>query len=247
MIVHHRKQFYIGIVLLSSFAILFYFLLTPIISDKSGNKVSGLQYADQIFNELSKGSSWFIPQAKEIAQANLDKNILLNIPVSDQNLLSTQENILKSSAATQISIKNNRLYFTANLGQLLLKAVDCSEMLYNNNGSELENIYHIPALSLAEAWWSLLNSSIKELQKQGHITEAKAVESVLRRAIEPGNNFFGIRAQKVSDNIPVICGFLLFYVLYTVWYGFGVYELFVGLGLMNSSASNEEVLADAKD
>ena len=57
------------------------------------------------------------------------------------------------------------------------------------------------------------------------------VDQVIRRAIEPGNNFFSVTAVKVADHIWLMSGMLIFYVIYTLWYGFSIFELFEGIGL----------------
>ena len=65
MLVHAKAPFIRGCLLLISFLILFAIMLMPIMKDELGNHVTGLQYADNVFNELSKGSSYFIPGVRE--------------------------------------------------------------------------------------------------------------------------------------------------------------------------------------
>jgi len=55
-------------------------------------------------------------------------------------------------------------------------------------------------------------------------------------AIEPAYNFYGIQAVKISEKAGVATGLLVFYVLYTIWYGFGVLYIFEGLGLSTKKA-----------
>ena len=62
------------------------------------------------------------------------------------------------------------------------------------------------------------------------------------RSIEPGYNFFGIFPRKaVRDNIALLTFMLVFYVVYTLWYGYGVFELFEGFGLGAHAGHKEEV------
>jgi hypothetical protein len=87
----------------------------------------------------------------------------------------------------------------------------------------------------------VLSPSIKELQKQRLIAEAQVVDQVLRRAVEPGNNFYSVEPVKVSDHIWLMSGMLIFYVIYTLWYGFAIFELFEGVGLaMTKSKVKQE-------
>ena len=46
---------------------------------------------------------------------------------------------------------------------------------------------------------------------------------------------------KVSEHVWLMSGMLLFYVLYTLWYGFSIFELFEGIGLaMTKSKVKQE-------
>ena len=97
------------------------------------------------------------------------------------------------------------------------------------------------ALKAARAVWYALSPSIKALQKQSLVGEAKAVDQVLRRAVEPGNNYYSVEPVKVKDHIVLLAAMLIFYILYTLWYGFSIFELFEGLGLaMTKSKAKAE-------
>jgi hypothetical protein len=84
---------------------------------------------------------------------------------------------------------------------------------------------------VTKAWWAVLDASIKELQKQKLIQEAKVVGQVNKRGLEPGYNFYGIAGEKVLDNVLPLVGLLAFYVLYTMWYGYAIFDMFGGIGL----------------
>jgi hypothetical protein len=70
-----------------------------------------------------------------------------------------------------------------------------------------------------------------ELSKQKLFEEAKLVSVVQNKAIETAYNYYGIEAQSIRDKYGIVIISLLFYVVYTLWYGFGVLYLFEGLGL----------------
>ena len=83
--------------------------------------------------------------------------------------------------------------------------------------------------------------SEREVRLLRNDAEAQVVDQVIRRAIEPGNNFFSVTAVKVSDHIWLMSGMLIFYVIYTLWYGFSIFELFEGIGLaMTKSKVKQE-------
>lgn len=240
MAIAHKKPFFRGLLLLLSFAVMLILILLPLIPGRDGEKLTGLEYADEVFNELSKGSSYFIPQAEKAAQSMMGKSIYLVAPLSSERQAEMAHTILTEAKIPQITVEGDKVAFRGDLGSILLAAVHDSDLMYHNNGQAIQERYgKVDPLEITATWWHLLNPSIRELQKQNLIAEAAAVDQVIRRAIEPGNNFYGIPAEEVSGNIWLLCGLLLFYICYTIWYGFGIYEIFDGLGLMGTHKENE--------
>ncbi len=233
MVIKNKKPFIKGILLLVSFIILLVLILLPVIPGSDGEKITGLEYADGVFNELSKGSSYFIPMAQEAAQSMQGKNVHIVAPLSSERQAEMARMILQEAGITHMAIEGEKLTFWGDLGKILQSATQDSDLMYNNDGKAIKEKYaDANPLEIMSIWWHLLNPCIRELQKQNMIKEASAVDQVLKRAVEPGNNFYGIKAEKVSGNILLLIAMLLFYVCYTIWYGFGIYEIFDGLGLM---------------
>ena len=135
-----------------------------------------------------------------------------------------------------------RVTYEGNLAAMLNAATTDADSLYHNDAATVTARYDgTHALKAAAAWWYVLSPSIKELQKQRLIAEAQVVDQVLRRAVEPGNNFYSVEPVKVSDHIWLMSGMLIFYVIYTLWYGFAIFELFEGVGLaMTKSKVKQE-------
>lgn len=240
MAIARKKSFMRGIVLLVTFAIMLVLILLPLIPDPDGGRMTGLEYADEVFNELSKGSSYFIPQARELARSMQGKNVYLVSPLSSDRQAEMARTILEEAGAHQLAIEGEKLAFQGDLGNILLAAVQDSDLMYKNDGKAIREKYgNADPLDVTAAWWHVLNPCIRELQKQNKIAEANAVDQVIRRAIEPGNNFYGIAAEKVSSNILLLSALLIFYICYTIWYGFGIYEIFDGMGLMGAKEETE--------
>lgn len=232
-IIKYKTDFFKGLFLLCSFAILFYFLLTPILPGEKGKRITGLEYADKIFNELSKGSSYFIPEVREEIKSLSEKNVSLSVKITDVSILPIAKTILNKITGIHINLDQERLEISGNLGKILQQATEDSDLLYYNKGGELSKKYDgLPPLRIAMAWWDILKPCINELQKQGFFSEAKVVDHVVTRALEPGNNFYGIMPAKMSEHVFLVSALLIFYVVYTLWYGFGIYELFEGFGLV---------------
>ncbi|MBB5144267.1 hypothetical protein [Desulfovibrio intestinalis] len=242
MLVHAKAPFIRGCLLLVSFLILFVIMLMPLMKDELGNHMTGLQYADNVFNELSKGSSYFIPGVRNSVKTVEGKTVELSVKLKKADLAELAGMVLEKSGATEVRVENGKVTFSGNLGVILTSATDDANNLYNNDADAVAQKYDgQPALKVAAAWWYLLSPSIKELQKQHKIEEAQVVDNVMRRAIEPGNNFFSVPPAKVSEHLILMSAMLIFYVLYTLWYGFAIFELFEGMGLaMTKSKVKQE-------
>ena len=83
--------------------------------------------------------------------------------------------------------------------------------------------------------------AVADEQRQNKVGDASVVDTVVRRAVEPGNNFYTVPATKVVDHLFLMIGLLVFYVVYTMWYGFAIFEIFDGIGLtMTKSKVKQE-------
>ncbi|MDD4702091.1 MAG: hypothetical protein PHI96_07710 [Desulfovibrio sp.] len=242
MLIHAKTPFFRGCLLLISFFVLFVVMLMPLMKDELGNHVTGLQYADNVFNELSKGSSYFIPGVRSSVKTVEGKAVQLSVKLKKADLAPLAAMVLEKSGATDVRVEDGKVSFSGNLGTILTSATDDANNLYNNDADAVAQKYNgEPALKVAAAWWYVLSPSIKELQKQQKIAEAQVVDNVIRRAIEPGNNFFSVPPAKVSEHLILMSAMLIFYVLYTLWYGFAIFELFEGIGLaMTKSKVKQE-------
>lgn len=229
MLIHHKTSFVKGVVLLGTFVIICTFLLFPMLRDEYGNHLTGLQYADSVFNSLSKGSSYFVPAVRENVSTVMGKSVKMDVALNHE----MAESMVKvyASCGARAHINGNRLIIMGDLGAILSAATDVGDRLYFNDTKTIESKYKQPALLVSRCFWYTLNPGIKDLQRQGMIAEAKVVDQVLRRALEPGNNFFSVPVAKVSDHIFLIVVMLMFYIIYTLWYGFGIMEIFQGIGL----------------
>jgi len=80
-------------------------------------------------------------------------------------------------------------------------------------------------------WHNAFTAIHKQFMLQKKVEEASFIKKVMTAAIEPAYNFYGIEAVNTKEKAGLAAGLLAFYVLYTIWYGFGVLYLFEGLRL----------------
>jgi len=226
----NKSLFNKGLLLMASFSCIFVSLFLPI----WGGGKNGLDAADDMFNRLSKGSSYFIPDVQKQALKLEGKTVTVTAKVKDAKLAPRAvENLIKAGATAEL--KDGAVTYTGDLGKILGAALADADDMFKNNGKAVLERYGVSdkdgEKAITKAWWVGLDPSIKELQKQKLIEEAKIVGNVNKRGLEPGYNFYGIAGEKVLDNVLPLVGLLVFYVVYTMWYGYAIFDLFGGIGM----------------
>jgi hypothetical protein len=271
MLIVNKKLFHRGLVLLVTFACVFASLFMPI----WGKGENGLNEADDLFNRLSKGSSYFIPGVQKQVAKLEGKSVTVTVKVKEADLAARAVENLKKAGA-EAEFKDGAVTYSGDLGKILAAAlVDADDMFKDNGKAVLDRYGFTPeaitplaaqmkaaadkalgadrpaerkldeaaakkeaeglvAKGLTKAWWVLLDASVKPLQKQKMIEEAKLVGQVNKRGIEPGYNFYGVPSVKVMDSVLPLVGLLVFYVVYTMWYGYAIFDMFAGIGLSMS-------------
>ena len=253
MLIRNKAAFSRGLLLMGSFIVVFViFFLEVFPGPQPGQKTNGLVFADHLFNTLAKGSSNFFDSTAQnrnsvefrilpIKGRSIDVLVPFKEGQGEMKVLAAQ---LATAAGMEVAETANGLQMKGDSHTLLLSIINDSLSTFNNNSAEVAARHGMPedkGLFIMRTWWAMGNNMIKPLQKQGLVPEASAVNAALTRAIEPGFNFYGIEALRVADNIPLVAGFLIFYVVYTMWYGFAIFELFEGIGLTMKKSVKKEI------
>ncbi len=237
MLVKHRKSFSLGIALTVSYAVVWVIILSPIFGGKTG-----LQYSDDMFNKLAKGSSYFIPKIAEKAQAYNGSAFSLEAKLKKPELAEQAILVATRAGARAVDAGEGKLAVSGDLGAFLAKALADSDAMYKNDGKAVADRYGMDEKEVMDAWWQVLAGMAKAYQKEKKVAELEIVNMVAKKAVEPGYNFYGIEAQKVSDRAFGMTSLLVFYVLYTLWWGYAIFYLFDGIGLsMKKAKTKKEV------
>ena len=249
MLVRNGKAFTRGLLLMASFVAVFIVFFLPVFPGQDGGgKTNGLVYADHLFNTLSKGSANFFDPGLE-RKDSVDKTVTkvqgksvdLEVPFKDAAQQELAMTLLKENKF-DVASSEGKLHLKGELYPLLKVVLADSLLTYENKLDEVGKNHNADGRAVMKAWWQLLTNMIKPMQKAGQVEEATVVATTISKAIEPSYNFYGITPLKVKDNIPLVAGFLIFYVIYTMWYGFAIFELFEGIGLtMKKSTVKQEV------
>jgi hypothetical protein len=103
--------------------------------------------------------------------------------------------------------------------------------MYTNDGQAVAAKYGYNERQALYNWWQALKALNKGLTKQKQFKAASAVDMVSTKAVETSYNYYRIEPQKISDRAFVVFFSLVFYVVYTLWYGFAVMFMFEGWGM----------------
>jgi len=135
----------------------------------------------------------------------------------------------KSGALAVVS--GSKLKVKGDLGRILANCLADADSMYYNRGQEVSGKYGYNERQILFNWWKAFKAMEKDLKKQKKFKEAKIVSVVVKKAIESSYNYYKIKPQKISDRLGVISFSLVFYVIYTLWYGFAIMFMFEGWGM----------------
>ena len=138
---------------------------------------------------------------------------------------------LLMAAGARVDRDGARLTVTGDVNRLLNHCLDDAQLMYDNDGGAVSAKYGYAEKAALYNWWSALKAMDFDLKRQKQFKMAKTTEMVKKKAVETAYNYYGIEAQKISDRIGVVLFSLIFYVAYTLWYGFGIMYLFEGWGM----------------
>jgi hypothetical protein len=231
MVKTNKKTLSTGLFLAVTFLGVLLLIFSPIF----GQGRNGLQYSDDMFNKLSKGSSYFIPKVAKSNEQFKGRNIEVAIKLDKPEQNAGALKIL-AAAGIEARTASPELQIRGDLGVFLANVIQDSDDMYKNEGKKISERYGVDEREVMMTWWNILKGMDKALKKVGKIKESQIVSDVMRKTVEPAFNYYKIEAQHVADRAWVMTGLLVFYVIYTMWWGFAIFYLFDGIGLTMKKA-----------
>jgi hypothetical protein len=219
------KQFYTGFGLIIGFAIVLILFFLPLYNGKNA-----LDYLDKLYNTISKGSAYYIPKASEEAKRFKDTSVSVNLKMADSKQAEQTSALFKAGGA-EVTVSGAELKATGNFEKILQNALADADAMYKNDGKQVAGKYGYEERRVLYNWWKAFAEMDRDLSKQKKFKEAKAVVLMQKKAIEPSYNYYTIEPQNIGDRWGTVLFSLLFYVIYTLWYGFGILFMFEGWGL----------------
>jgi hypothetical protein len=229
-VIMNKRSFWTGVVLLLLFSLPLILLFAPVFN---GN--TGLQASDGLFNSLSKGSSYHIPTVAAEVEKFHGTGFEAKIETKDAVQAEVVAKIFGGAGASVVP-EAEAVIVSGDLGAVLDAVILDADELFNQQEGAIETRYGVDnARAVLYYWHDALSQMEKSLLYNGHIQESLFVKKVMVRAVESAYNFAGIESARISERVGITAFLLTFYVLYTIWYGFGIMYLFEGLGVTVSS------------
>lgn len=220
-----KREFFLGAGLLAAFFIVFVLIFMPLVNGKNG-----LEYLDDLYNSISKGSAYYIPQCNDEAAAFAGKSVSLTLTM-ESGTQAQQTLKLFNQAGALVNISDSQLKVSGDFSKILLNCLADADLMYMNSGDQLSAKYGYDARQVMYNWWVANKEMDKSLNKQKLFREATVLGTVNKKAVETAYNYYKIEPQKISDKYGVVIFSLIFYVVYTLWYGFAIMYMFEGWGM----------------
>lgn len=223
-----------AIFLLSTFFIVLILIFMPLYPDvKPGSKTDGLTFMDNFFNSLSKDSAYYVPQEMEKAKTFAGKTFEADLKYKSPVLAQQAAQVLSANgfAATAEDVQ---VKASGDFGKLLEAALNDADFMYKNDGTAISSKYApLDERTAVYAWHNTMSALGKNFEKGGSETAPmlNATQSVSSKALEPSYNYYQVENKPVRQNLPLLIFALVFYVVYTCWYGFGILYFFESLGV----------------
>lgn len=236
MAIKHKRHFTVGIILTITFFVVLILMFSPIFpKTPDGKPQNGLEWADEMYNRLSKGSSYFIPKLMKGNEEFMGKMFSVSIKMDNPEDAEKAAKLFTTAGAT-VEVKGAELKIEGDLGKTLHAVLKDADAMYHNEGAKVSGLYGYDEKKVMKDWWKALGNIEKVFKKEKKVKELKIVSDVNKKAVETSYNYYGIMPQKVKERAGLMTFLLVFYVAYTMWCGFAIFYLFEGMGLSMKKA-----------
>jgi hypothetical protein len=220
-----KRLFFKGAALLAGFSAVLIVLFMPLFKD--GN---ALNYLDNLYNAISKGSAYYIPSLQEENAAYQGTPVQLTLAFPSTRQAEETAKLFEAGGAG-VTRNETDIVVDGDLGAILEGCLADADAMFHNRGEAIREKYGFGERQVLHHWWTALAKMDIALKKQKMFKEAKFVGSVNQRAVECAYNYYEITPQKITDKVGIVIFSLAFYVIYTLWFGFSIMYLFEGWGM----------------
>lgn len=219
------KKFFGGVALMAAFAVVLVAMFLPIFDGRNL-----LDYMDSLFNSVSKGSAYYVADLRAEAEEQRGNAVAVTLAVANETQARQMAELFRAGGAA-VQLAEAELRVSGDLGGILGRCLQDSDEMFANAGAGVRDRYGYEERRVLFNWWTALQAMDEDLKRQSQFAEAAFVVKVKKKAVECAYNYYGIESRRISDKIGVVLFALVFYVVYTVWYGYAIIFMLEGWGL----------------
>ena len=227
-----KNKFALGAVLTVTFFILLYIMHAPAVVSIKGKSL--VNYTDDLFTSISKGSVYFIPGLIKKSDNYIAKALDVKIKGDEKAAL------IFAKAGANVELKNGQLTIKGDLGKILKNALEDADSAFKGMDKSLDDNQGYTGKEIIQCWWLAFKEIEGAYKKAGKTEELEFIATVRIKALEPAFNFYGVEAASASQRALGISSIIVFYVIYTVWWGFAIYFLCEGVGLLMTKSRQKK-------
>uniref|UniRef100_A0A7C4W1X0 Uncharacterized protein n=1 Tax=Desulfatirhabdium butyrativorans TaxID=340467 RepID=A0A7C4W1X0_9BACT len=221
----NKKEFMTGFFLMVAFLIVLFVMFMPVFGGHNA-----LNYFDSLYNSISKGSAYYIPDLKKKVEKSPVKNITVTLGMKDDAEAKTVGTLLMKTGA-MVNVSGSQIKVSGEMNAIMAAALEDADNLFHNKGDVVKGKYQMDERLAGYGWWVGIKAIIKDLNRQHLFAEGKQLAEINKKAVECAYNYYGIVPQNIGDKWGIVFFSLAFYVIYTIWYGYGILFMFEGWGL----------------
>ncbi|MEE4356497.1 MAG: hypothetical protein V2I97_08505 [Desulfococcaceae bacterium] len=221
----NKSLFTKGMGMLIGFFIVLFAMFMPLIDGHNF-----LNSMDSLYNSISKGSAYYIPKMKEDITEVKGKNVSMKLTMASEKA-AKETALLISHSGAAASAEGEKISVSGDLEAILANCLEDSDYMFHNEGEKVAAKYGYNEKQVLYNWYLAAIQMDKELKHQKLFKEAKIVAAVQAKAVECAFNYYKIVPENIKDKVGIVFISLLFYVIYTLWFGFSIMFLFEGWGM----------------
>ena len=235
MLVKQKGLFIKGLVMAVAFLVVLVLMFSPIFGGENA-----MVAADKLFNSIAKGSTNYFPGLVKKNAEYANKTFDVSLKLKDQDMAQKSAKVL-TAAGAKVTGETAEIKVNGDLGAVISAALKDSEAMFNNRDAELSAKYGMPGQEALYVWWNAFKEVDKDLKRQKQFKESTFVGDVVKKGIEVAYNFANIVPESASFRMGILSFSLIFYVIYTLWWGLAVMFIFEGIGLQMTAGAKKEM------
>jgi len=220
-----KIKFYFGVGMLAVFTIILVVIFSPVFDGKNG-----LEYLDDLYNSISKDSAYYIPDVQEDSEEYFGTSVVTTIEMDDAEQ-AEQTALLYQNSGTDVTTSGANVDINGDMGKIIQTSLDDANLMYNNEGITIRDKYGYDERQALYNWWESFKKIRDHFEDEKMFDEADILTKVNERAIEPAYNYYEIEAEDIRHRAGIVTFSLIFYVGYTLLYGYAIMYILEGWGL----------------